>query len=442
MRHKFILGVLLAILGVAPVLWAQGSQVIAIRAGHLFDSESGQMLANQVVLIQGQKIEQVGPSDSIQIPSDAQVINLSNAYVLPGLIDAHTHMFPSNVSVVTTSQEYRTLRALDDVQADLNAGFTTLRDVMSHGGGFADVDIKNAINQGYVVGPRLQVSGPGLVATGEMSVGSWEEPLPPKALVVDSPWAARQAVRELIMYGADWIKFHSTSTYKFYREGNTWKIWFNPTFTFDEVNAIVDEAHRHHHKAACHAFGGEGLENCLKAGVDSLEHGIVLSDADINMMLQKHIYLDPTAGHYHTADYVPHDLKATNGQYTLWQAQEKSVRLAHSRGVKITFGSGVHDSPGGIWAHGSQAVEFKYLVQYGLTPAEAIQAATSLDAEMLGWQDQIGSITKGKYADIVAVSGDPLQDITQLEHVQFVMKGGEVIKNDLLPKKYDLLSPK
>ncbi len=431
MHRKFLLGVVLAVLGLASALWAQNSQVVAIRAGHLFDSVSGQMLANQVVLIQGDKIEAVGPSGSVQIPSGAQVIDLSHATVLPGLIDCHTHMFPSDVSVVTTDREYRTLRALHDVQADLNAGFTTLRDLMSHGGMFADVDVKNAINQGFFTGPRLQVSTEGLVTTGEGSVGSWETPLPPKYDVVDSPWADRQAVREQIMYGADWIKIHATSYYRFYREGNAWKIWANPTFTYDEVQAIVDEAHRHHHKIACHAFEGEGIENCLKAGVDSLEHGNVLTNADIDMMLQKHIYLVLTAGHYHTSDYVPNDMKATNGQYSLWQAQEKSARLAISRGVKIAFGSGVHDSPGGVWSHGSQAVEFKYMVEYGETPAQAIQSATTVAAEMLGWQDQIGSITKGKYADIVAVSGDPLKDITQLEHVKFVMKGGQVVKNDL-----------
>ena len=432
MQRKFMLGVVvLAVLGLVPALWAQSSQIVAIRAGHLFDSESGQMLANQVVVVQGDKIEQVGSSANVRVPSGAKVIDLSNAYVLPGLIDAHTHMFPRNVNLVKTSREYRTLRALNDVQADLHAGFTTLRDVMSHGGMFADVDVKHAIEQGFFVGPRLQVAGPGLVSTGEGSVGSWETPLPPREQPCDSPWACRQLVREEIMYGADWIKLHSTSFYKFYREDNTWKIWNNPTFTYDEVAAIVDEAHRHHHKVACHAFAGEGIENCLKAGVDSLEHGNVLTDADIDMMLQKHIYLIPTAGHYHTADYVARDRKATNGQYSLWQAQEKSVRLAHSRGVMIGFGSGVHDAPGGVWAHGSQAVEFKYLVQYGLTPAEAIQAATTVDARMMGWQDKIGSVTKGKYADVVAVSGDPLQDITQLEHVKFVMKSGQVVKNDL-----------
>src|SRR5487761_966172 len=269
MRRKFVSGVLLAILGFAPALWAQSSQIVAIRAGHLFDSVSGQMLANQVVLIQGDKIEQVGSSDNVQVPSGAKVIDLSNAYILPGLIDAHTHMFPSDVSVVTTDREYRTLRALHDVQADLHAGFTTLRDVMSHGGMFADVDVKHAIEQGFFVGPRLQVAGPGLVSTGEGSVGSWETPLPPKYKVVDSPWAARQGVREEIMYGADWIKLHSTSFYKFYREDNTWKIWNNPTFTYDEVAAIVDEAHRHHHKVACHAFAGEGIENCLKSSSSS-----------------------------------------------------------------------------------------------------------------------------------------------------------------------------
>ena len=401
----------------------QELQVVAVKAGHLFDSKSGQTLNDQVILIKGDKITDVGASSSLTIPAGAQVIDLSQATVLPGLIDAHTHIFSSNVSFVNTSREYRTLVALADAQTDLRAGFTTLRDLMSHGGGYADVDIKNAINRGLTTGPRLQVSTPGLVATGEGAVGSWELKVGNRYDVADSPWEARRIVREEIHYGADWIKFHATAGYKFDSDG---KLTVDSTFTPEEVKAIVDEAHRHHKKVACHAFGGEGLRNCIEACVDTIEHAIELDDALADTIKRKGIYLELTAYHYSLSDYTEKDAKATGGKYSLEAMREKSGRLAISRGLKISFGSGV-----GPFPHGSQAKEFAYLVKYGMTPAQAIQSATTVASEMMGWQDRIGSIDKGKFADIVAVSGDPLKDITELERVGFVMKGGQVIRNDI-----------
>lgn len=406
----------------------QQLQVIAVKAGYLFDSKSGQTLSDQVILIKGDKITDVGASSMVTIPPGAQVIDLSHATVLPGLIDAHTHIFSSNVSFVNTSREYRTLVALSDAQTDLRAGFTTLRDLMSHGGGYADVDIKNAINRGLMTGPRLQVSTPGLVATGEGAVGSWELKVGNRYDVADSPWEARKIVREEIHYGADWIKLHATAGYSFDSDG---KLTVDSTFTPEEVKAIVDEAHRHHKKVACHAFGGEGLKSCIEAGVDSLEHGNVLDDDDIKMMVQKHIYLDLTAEHYLTEDYLPADTKATGGKNSLAALQEASARKAIAKGVVLTFGSGVHSTPGGTHAHGTQGAEFATLVKYGLSPVKAIQAATIVNAEMMGWKDKIGSLDKGKFADIVAVSGDPVKDITELERVKFVMKGGQVFRNDL-----------
>jgi len=188
----------------------------------------------------------------------------------------------------------------------------------------------------------------------------------------------------------------------------------------------VDEAHRHGKKAACHAFGGEGLRNCVQAGADTIEHAIDLDEATADLMKKKGLYLELTAYHYSLSDYTLQDAKATGGKYSLQAMREKSGRLAVSRGLKISFGSGV-----GPFPHGTQAAEFPYLVKYGMTPAQAIQAATTVAAEMMGWQDRIGSIEKGKFADIVAVAGDPLKDITELERIKFVMKGGQVIRNDL-----------
>jgi imidazolonepropionase-like amidohydrolase len=425
--------VLLVMFATALLAHAQNSKVMAIRAGRLFDSKSGKILENQVILVDGEKISAVGPSSRVQIPTDSQVIDLSKSTVLPGLIDGHTHVFgfgldgikpggPPFASPINDTREYRTLLALANAQKDLNAGFTTLRDLMSHGGGYADVDIKKAINRGYFEGPRMQVSTMGLVATGEGILGSPEVSLPRNYQTVDGPWAARQAVREQIHYGADWIKFHSTADYEFEPSG---ELRSDPTFTKEEIDAIVDEAHRHGKKAACHAFGGEGLRNCVGAGADTIEHAIELDEATADAIKKKGLYLELTAYHYSLSDYSARDAKATGGKYSLEAVREKSGRLAVSRGLKISFGSGV-----GPFPHGTQAKEFSYFVKYGMTPAQAIQSATVVAAEMMGWQDRIGSIEKGKLADLVAVTGDPLKDITELERVKFVMKGGHVIRDD------------
>lgn len=427
--------VIIVLLGATgPLVFAQNAQPVAIRAGRLFDSKSGRILENQLVLVDGERISAVGPADQVQIPSGAQIIDLSKATVLPGLIDGHTHVFgfgldgikpggPPFANPISDTREYRTLLALANAQKDLRAGFTTLRDLMSHGGGYADVDIKRAINRGYFQGPRMQVSTMGLVATGEGILGSPEVSLPGNYQAVDNPWAARQAVREQIHYGADWIKFHSTADYEFERNG---ELFSNPTFTKEEVDAIVDEAHRHGKKAACHAFGGEGLRNCVQAGADTIEHAVELDEATADLMKKKGLYLELTAYHYSLSDYTLRDAKSTGGKYSLEAMREKSGRLAISRGLRISFGSGV-----GPFPHGTQAAEFSYLVKYGMTPAQAIQTATTVAAEMMGWQDRIGSIEKGKFADVIAVSGDPLMDITELERIRFVMKGGLVIRNDV-----------
>ena len=397
---------------------------IAVRAGRLFDG-TGKLATNQVVLIKGDRIAEVGPAEKVKIPDGAEVVDLSTATVLPGLIDAHTHVFGNGpdfeTQILRDSYQYRTLVALANAQKDLMAGFTTLRDLKTLGAMYSDVDLRDAIDRGIVQGPRMQVATRGIQATGGFIMRGYSSdvPLPSALEVVDSPWAARQAVRDQISHGADLIKVYAAYDFSFTADG---KMVSPPTFTAEEVSAIVEEAHKKGRKVACHAFGGEGLRNCLNAGVDSLEHGVDLDDADIQMMVQKRIYLVPTL--YHYQDDREKDMKKYGG-HSVAEVSERSFRKAVAQGVKIAFGSGV-----GPFPHGSQNREFEYLVKFGMTPVQAIQAATIEDARLMGWQDRVGSLDAGKFADLVAVQGDPTTDITEMERVKFVMKGGHVFKNE------------
>ena len=435
MNRKYLVGLLLLLFAAAVPSQAQSPRVIAIRAGHLFDSKSGNILTNQVVLIEGERITDVGAADRITIPSGAQMIELSQATVLPGLIDAHTHVY-SSLSAgarVTTTKEAWTLMAIENAETTLRAGFTTVRDVGTHGEGYGDVDVRNAINRGMIDGPRMQVSTRGVGASGSDYIGSPETTITGGNQTIQGPDNAREVVREQIRYGADWIKVFPTGAYSFGFDG---ELFVDPTFTLAELQAIVDEAHRHHRKVAAHAYGGEGLKDSILAGVDCIEHGQGLDDSEATMMVQKGIYFDVTGYRYTMPEIVENDRKSTGGKYSIIPIFEKNFKNALSKGVKIAWGSGVDGTAGdprssGPLNHGTQAVEFAWLVNHGMTPAAALQAATIVDAEMLGWQDQIGSIEKGKYADIVAVSGDPLKDVTELQRMKFVMKGGKVIKNEL-----------
>lgn len=396
---------------------------IAVRAGHLFDGTK--LATNQVVLIRADRITEVGSAEKVKIPDGAEILDLTGATVMPGLIDAHTHVFGNGpdfeTQILRDSYQYRTLVALSNAQKDLMAGFTTLRDLKTLGAMYSDVDLRNAIDRGIVQGPRMQVATRGIQATGGfiMRGYSTDVPLPSALEVVDSPWAARQAVRDQVAHGADLIKVYAAYDFSFTRDG---KMVVPPTFTAEEISAIVDEAHAKGRKVSCHAFGGQGLKNCLNAGVDSLEHGVDLDDSDIKMMVQKGIYLVPTL--YHYQDDREKDMKKYGG-HSVAEVSERSFPRAVSQGVKIAFGSGV-----GPFPHGTQNKEFEYLVKFGMTPVQAIQAATIGAAELMGWQDRIGSIEAGKFADLVAVQGDPLADITELERVKVVMKGGHVFKNE------------
>jgi imidazolonepropionase-like amidohydrolase len=431
MQGKSLLRTLLGIIGVlvtATVAWSQTSQVVAIRAGRLFDSNSGQMLTKQVVLLQGDRITEVGSEDQIKIPQGAQVIDLSQATVLPGLIDAHTHVYDSlsNGERVTTSREAWTLIAMKEAQVNLRAGFTTVRDAGTHGEGYGDVDIRNAINRGLFDGPRMQVSTRGIGASGSDYIGIPGSTITAGNQSIHGVNEAREAVREQIRFGADWIKVFPAGAYSFSPNGD---MFVEPTFTLEELQAIVDEAHRHHRGVAAHAYGGEGLRNSIIAGVDTIEHGQGLDASMVSMMIQKGIYYDPTGIRYTVPSIAENDRKNTGGKYSIIPIFEKNFEAAITqKGLKIIFGSGVD---GELYPHGTQGRDFEWMVKHGMTPVAALQSATVVDAQMLGWQDQIGSVQKGKYADIVAVSGDPLKDITEMQRVKFVMKGGKIIKNEL-----------
>ena len=435
MIRKLFVELFFAILCVGTPLWAQAPQVVAVRAGHLFDSKSGQMMTNQIVLVEGDKITEVGAADRVQIPTGAQLIDLSQATVLPGLIDAHTHVY-SSLSAgarVNTTKEAWTLMAIGNAQTTLRAGFTTVRDVGTHGEGYGDVDVRNAINRGLFQGPRMQVSTRGIGASGSDYIGTQGINITGGNQDIHGVDQAREVVREQIHYGADWIKVFPTAGYSFGPDG---ELIVEPTFTLAELEAIVDEAHRHHRSVAAHSYGGEGLRNSILAGVDCIEHGQGLDDSEVNMMVQKHIYYDVTGYRYTMPEIAENDRKNTGGKYSIIPIFEKNFKNALSKGVKVVFGSGVDGTAGdprssGPYNHGTQALDFIWLVNHGMSAAAAIQSATIVDAEMLGWQDRIGSLQKGKFADMIAVSGDPLKDISELQRVKFVMKGGQVVRNDL-----------
>jgi imidazolonepropionase-like amidohydrolase len=403
---------------------APAPRVAAVRAGHLFDSKNGQMLANQVVLLEGERITAVGPESQLKIPAGAQVIDLSRATVLPGLIDGHTHMFNARKPGGTT-EDYM-LIAVQNVQANLRAGFTAARDMTTHGNGYGDVAIRNAINEGRIDGPRYQVSTRGIVWSDKPANPSApDDPL--AAAVIRTAEEGRAAVRDQIAHGADWIKLYPAGAYSFSPSGEARYV---VTYPLPVLQALIEETHRLGKKAGCHVYGGEGQKNAIVAGCDTIEHAFGLDQDQASMIVSKGLYYDPTMVRYMEPYLDDNDAKNTAGKFRIIPIFVHAVQIASKTpGMKIMMGSGCD---GETYVHGTQGLDFEALVkQGGLTPARAIQAGTIINAEALGWQDQIGSIDKGKYADLIAVPGDPLADVTELQRVKFVMKGGKVIKNDV-----------
>src|SRR5437879_6074779 len=402
------------------------NQVVAIRAGKLFDSRAGTMLNNQIVLIKGDRITDVGPT--VQIPPGTQIIDLSNATVMPGMIDAHVHVVTGGA---TPTQ--RALIALANAQIDLAAGFTTVLDMDSRGG-FNTVDLRDAINSGLVQGPRMQVVGQSI---NQRATNYYPDSESVRFLDTftekkntNSPWLARAAVRENKLHGVDWIKIYTTQD--FVGPVHMWRpdatLVNSPSLTLEEVEAIVDEAHRLGLKVACQPYGGEGMRSCLSAGVDSPNHLLELDDAGVKFLLQKKLYFVPTIDDLISLEKA--DLRETGGRNSRLKLMEQAFKRARAAGVTIVFGSGATSA---TIPHGRQADQFRYFVKWGMSPAQALQTAFLPAARMLnyGWEGQIGSIEKGKFADIIAVAGNPLDDVTEMERVKFVMKGGLVVRNDL-----------
>jgi imidazolonepropionase-like amidohydrolase len=418
------LGILLS----APFVWsqAQAPATTAVRAGKLFDPKSGQMLNNQVVLIQGEKITQVGPAASVTIPAGARVVDLSRATVLPGLIDGHVHLTDA-----VGNLQHQMMVAYHWATASLNAGYTTQVAMGSHGGGFADVELKRAIESGLVTGPRIITAGPILNTTagGNAYFPLEFKPIEPD-IVANGAGALRAGVRELAHYGAEHVKIHTTGRFYFDSKG---EMFNTPLLTLDEMKAVVDEAHRQGMWVATHTYGGDGLRVTIDAGVDNVQHATAATDDDIKMFVQKKMPITTTILDHRQDE--PDDLKQWT-PYSRWRLVETTWKKMLAAGVILGWGSGSAPPPGRVFnkecncSHGVQGEMFPIFVKWGATPLYTLRMATTVNAQIIHKEDTIGTIEKGKYADLIAVSGDPLQDISEMQRVKFVMKGGMVVRDD------------
>lgn len=429
-KHLPITATVLCALGVALPSFAADAKteakVVVIRAGKLVDVVAGTVLKDQTIVITGERITAVGPSASAKVPAGAQVIDLSSQTVLPGLIDMHTHLtsdaYLGGYNALGVSDTRAALYGVRSARKTLEAGFTSVRNVGA--GGFGDVALRDAINEGDFIGPRMSTAGYAIGIQG----GHCDENLLPADKnvigrgVADGPWEARAKVREMAKYGADVIKICASGGVL--SKGN------EPgaqQYTLEEMQAIVGEAHKLGRKVAAHAHGASSIRDAILAGVDSVEHASLIDDEGIKLAREKGTYLvmdiyndDFILQEGEKAGMLPESIAK---EKVIGQLQRDNFRKAFTGGAKMAFGS---DS--GVYPHGDNAKQFAYMIKYGMTSMQAIQAATINAADLLGWKDKVGSIAAGKYADIIAVKGDPAENATELTRVSFVMKGGEVIR--------------
>jgi imidazolonepropionase-like amidohydrolase len=402
-----------------------------IRVGRLVDVRAGRVLENQGVLVEGERIKSVGPLQNP--PAGAKVVDLSKAMVLPGLADCHTHVLLQgditaeeyDAQIFKESIPYRTIRATVAAKTALMNGFTAIRDLETEGAMYADVDVKTAINRGVIPGPRMFVSTRAFSATGMYGPSgySWElTNIPVGVQIVDGADNIRKAVREQVKYGADWIKFYADRRY--YMKDGKLRSWVN--FTDEEMKAMIDEAHRLGRRVAAHAMGWDGIDAALRHGADSIEHGYGIDEELAERIAKQGVYWCPTI---YVGVYVAEGRAAAGAPIWITMRDlvgQKAFPAALKKGVKIAYGT---DAGGYAWTE-NQAKEFAYMVRYGMTPMQAIQSATVVSAELLERPNDLGAIEPGKYADIIAVAGDPLRDVTELERVRFVMKGGVIVKDE------------
>ena len=421
--------VLFATLAVATPAWAQApppaqtTPPVLIKAGRLIDGRSDAPQSGVGIVIEGDRIKAVGPVAQVQGQArGARVIDLSQMTVLPGLIDAHTHLLlqgdPTaqsyNEQLLYQSTPYRAILAARNARIALEHGFTAIRDLETEGAMYADVDVKHAVDRGEIPGPRIFAATRAMAPTGLYPIVSdnWELELPHGVQPVDGVEGARLAVRQQVAHGADWIKFYSDRRY-YFTPDSVLHSWVN--FTDDEARAIVEEAHRLGRKVAAHAIGSDGIAAALRAGVNTIEHGDGMTDSLLDVLLAKGVYWVPTVT---VAYYVAGPRGGVWGPMV--EHQRRAFARGLKKGVRIVLGTDVGGFP---WTELNQAKEFEYYVQYGMTSMQAIKSGTSLAAELLGQRD-LGVVAAGAYADLVAVAGDPLKDVTELSRVRFVMKGG------------------
>ncbi|MDH3589358.1 MAG: amidohydrolase family protein [Gammaproteobacteria bacterium] len=420
---RFLVSIVLAVVLHAT---AQSDERTIVKAGRLVDSISGKVLRDQTIVISGDRIVSTGKAGVAE--TGARVIDLSDYTVMPGLIDMHVHLTGDHryhgYKRLELSIPRQTLHGATNAGIMLQAGFTSGRNVGA--AGFGDVALRDAINAGEIDGPRLRVSGPSLGITGGHCDNNLLPPSYDKRAegVADGPWAVRAKVRENIKYGADLIKYCATGGVL--SKGDSVG---GPQYTLEEMQAIIDEAHMHGRKVAAHAHGAEGIRRAIVAGVDSIEHASLIDDEGIRLAKKNGTFLVMDV--YNDTFILEHGAKvgmlpeSLEKERQIGQLQRDNFRKAFEKGARMAFGSDA-----AVYPHGDNGKQFAYMVQYGMTPMQAVQAATIHAAELIGWPDDVGAVEAGRYADIIAIEGDPLADLSLFENVAFVMKGGKVYKTD------------